>query len=47
MVWWRKRELRLCEYLQGNRTFSNGKPSFVLGLREGSILHVREIKQKS
>ena len=35
-----KRELRLCEYLQGNRTFSNGKPSFVLGLREGSILHV-------
>ena len=35
-----KRELRLCEYLQGNRTFSNGKPSFVLGLREGSMLHV-------
>lgn len=35
-----KRELRLCEYLQGNRTFDNGKPTFVLGLREGSMLHV-------
>lgn len=35
-----KRELRLCEYLQGNRTFKNGKPTFVLGLREGSMLHV-------
>ena len=35
-----KRELRLCEYLQENRTFKNGSPSFVLGLREGCMLHV-------
>ncbi len=34
------RRLRLCEYLQENRTFANGKPSFVLGIREGSMLHV-------
>jgi len=34
------RALRLCEYLQGNRTFKNGNPTFVLCLREGSILHV-------
>ena len=25
-----KRDLRLCEYLQENRTFKNGSPSFVL-----------------
>ncbi len=34
------RALRLCEYLQGNRTFDNGDPTFVLCLREGSMLHV-------
>jgi len=34
------RKLRICEYLQGNRTFKNGSPTFVLGLREGSLLHV-------
>ena len=34
------RALRLCEYLQENRTFKNGNPTFVLCLREGSILHV-------
>jgi dipeptidase E len=35
-----ERSLRLCEYLQENRTFNNGNPSFVLGIREGSMLHV-------
>jgi len=35
------RALRLCEYLQENRTFKQtGNPTFVLGLREGSMLHV-------
>jgi dipeptidase E len=35
------RNKRLCFYLQENRNFKqNGKPTFVLGLREGSMLHV-------
>ena len=34
------RTLRICEYLQGNRTLPSGNPSFVLGLQEGSLLHV-------
>ena len=35
------RTLRICEYLQGNRKFpSSGNPTFVLGLQEGSLLHV-------
>jgi dipeptidase E len=35
------RDARLKEYLENNRTFgSSSIPSFVLGLREGSMLHV-------
>lgn len=37
------RNKRLCFYLQENRNFKDtysGKPTFVLGLREGSMLHV-------
>lgn len=35
------RNKRLCFYLQENRNFKqNEKPTFVLGLREGSMLHV-------
>jgi dipeptidase E len=35
------RDGRLKEYLENNRTFgSSSKPTFVLALREGSVLHV-------
>ena len=34
------RTLRICEYLQGNRKFPSGKPTFVLGIKEGSLLHI-------
>jgi len=35
------RDARLKEYLENNRTFSSSSiPTFVLGLREGSMLHV-------
>ena len=39
------RTQRLCQYIQENRTFKNTTiPTFVLGLQEGTCLHVRNDK---